>query len=396
MMRATIAGAVLVGLGAASASARQAPAATPKPAAEGAPPRLAAQAEAARKAGRTQEAVDLYKKGLAQQPGWIDGHWGLATLLYDLDRYDEAQPEFAKVVAANPRDGVPLAMHGLCEAQLHQYERALKDLSRARQLGIRSVEVGHVALFQEAVLLNRFERYENAFELLRPFVLAGEDSVSVIEAIGLSMLRLPFLPSEVPADKREMILLAGRGGYQLAMPRANASGRLAFEELVSRYPGAANVHYAYGTFLLREDPDAALREFQRALELAPDDFRAMTHIALEQVRRGQAEDGLAVARQAVAAAPSFPVARLALGRVLLETGDAAGAIVELERGAALSPESSQIHFSLSRAYQKAGRAKDAERERAEFQRLEEAGKRTSGSAPAGTETGGATPPSERK
>jgi len=63
-------------------------------------------------------------------------------------------------------------------------------------------------------------------------------------------------------------------------------------------------------------------------------------------------------------------ARRAIGQVLLETGDTAGSISHLEIGVKLAPDSPSMHFMLSRAYQKAGRQADAERERAEFLRLE--------------------------
>ena len=70
------------------------------------------------------------------------------------------------------------------------------------------------------------------------------------------------------------------------------------------------------------------------------------------------------------AAPKAFQARKALGQALLETGDADGAIRELQTGLALAPESPGLHFTLARAYQRAGRLDDAERERNEFTRLD--------------------------
>src|SRR4029078_3792757 len=56
------------------------------------------------------------------------------------------------------------------------------------------------------------EQYELAFEVLRDFAGQNKDTQGVIEAFGLSVLRMPLLPSEIPADPRHMILIAGRGG----------------------------------------------------------------------------------------------------------------------------------------------------------------------------------------
>ena len=73
--------------------------------------------------------------------------------------------------------------------------------------------------------------------------------LTVIVGFGLSLLRLRQMPDEVPSDKRPMVMLAGRGGYHMARPRRTAVGRMALEELVSRYPSQPNAHYALGTYI---------------------------------------------------------------------------------------------------------------------------------------------------
>jgi predicted Zn-dependent protease len=76
------------------------------------------------------------------------------------------------------------------------------------------------------------------------------------------------------------------------------------------------------------------------------------------------------AEQAVEEAPNVYVARKALGQVLLATGDVQGAIREYEAGVKLSPESPSMRFALARAYRRAGRTADADREQKEFARLD--------------------------
>ena len=70
-----------------------------------------------------------------------------------------------------------------------------------------------------------------------------------------------MLPNEVPPDRREMVLMAGRGSYMMATRKTAAAGK-AFEALVARYPETPNVHYAYGVFLLMEQPDKAIEAVQ--------------------------------------------------------------------------------------------------------------------------------------
>jgi len=351
------------------------------------------KAEAAKEAGRYDEAIQHYREALKLKPDWFEGRFFLGTLLHDNDRFEEARDEFRRLVQADPKNGLVLALKGLCEFQLRNYDRALKELQAARDLGISSPDVMSVASYSLAILLNRFEQYELAFEVLRDFAGQNKDTQGVIEAFGLSILRMPLLPSEIPADRREMILIAGRAGFHQAKGRATPAGRLAFEELVSRYPNAPNVHYAYGVFLVRDQPEAGLEEFRRELRISPSHHYAMLQIAYELLKEGKYEDAKPYAEQATQLAPNLFAAHHALGRVLFQTGEVDKAIDSLETARRLAPDSPEVRFSLARAYAKAGRAEEAARERAEFVKLDKA-RRTARSGPqsVGGETAEEPPP----
>jgi tetratricopeptide (TPR) repeat protein len=328
------------------------------------------KAEEAKAAGRFEEAIQHYRQALKLKPSWLEGRFVLGTLLYDNDRYEEARAEFRTLVQAQPKNGMVLALKGLSEFQLRNYERALKELQAARALGIASPELLSAASYHLAILLNRFEQFESAIDVLRDFALQQKDSLAVIEAFGLGILRLPFLPSEVSPDRREMILMAGRAGFHQAKGRASVYARQAFEELVSRYPTAPNVHYAYGVFLVPQQPEAALEEFRRELRSSPQHVHAMLQIAYELMKQGKYEEARPHTEKARELAPNLFAAHYAMGRVLLETGDVEGAIQSFETGIKLTPDSPEVRFSLARAYSRAGRTEDAARERAEFLRLD--------------------------
>jgi RHS repeat-associated protein len=189
------------------------------------------------------------------------------------------------------------------------------------------------------------------------------------EALGLNVLRLSLLPSEIPPDKRDLVVMAGRATYYAVTRRVAEAGK-AFRELIARYPDTPNVHYAYGVFLLQEDPDAALKEFRRELEITPEHVLARLQIAFEYLKRGDSAAALPLAEQAVQLAPNWFAPHLALGYILLGTGDTARAIQELEASVKLAPDSPALHFALARAYARAGRKDAAARERATFLRLD--------------------------
>ena len=239
----------------------------------------------------------------------------------------------------------------------------------SRLVGTDVDRISSVVRYHSAILMTRFEQFEAAYEALQQFVFQKNTSPKVIEALGLSILRMPFLPSEYPPARRELVLLAGRAAYEMADQRAENADRL-FQELVSRYPDESNVHYAYGVFLVGSDPAKALQYFQRELMKNPVHVPSLLQIALEYLRRGKHKDALPLAERAVERAPDFFTSRKVLGRIFLETGETERAIQELERGVELAPDDQEMHFALSRAYARAGRKEDAERERREFLRLD--------------------------
>ena len=307
------------------------------------------------------------------KPEWTEGRWYLGTSYYELDRYAEAAAAFKRLVASEPRHGAAWGFRGLCEYQLRQFEPALGSLIKAREFGVGpNQELASVVRYHAAVLMNRMGQFELAQKVLTEFVSEANDNPKILEALGLSSLRIPQLPEEVDPSKREAILLAGGGTfYYYSRMTAAAYGR--FEELVRRYPDMPNVHYAFGVVLLNAEPDRAIEEFKQELQRTPAHVPAMLQIAFEYLKRSDWTSAKSWAGQAVTIEADSVPARQALGQALLELDDVTGAIEQLRAGIAIAPETPILHFTLARAYRKAGRAADAERERLEFQRLDRAG-----------------------
>jgi tetratricopeptide (TPR) repeat protein len=324
----------------------------------------------ARQGQRWEEAVDLYARAVKIKPDYVEGYWYQGVSYYSLDNHARGAEAFRKVVRLAPKNGAAYAFLGLCEFGLKDYDRALQHLLQSRILGVGdTAELGSVARYHAALLMTRMAQYEQALETLGEFANEGDDNPRVIEAMGIATLRMAMLPVEVPPDRREMVLMAGRASYMMAT-RNTVSAERAFEAMASRYPETPNVHYAYGVFLLQEQPDRAIAEFKRELELQPAHPWSLMQIAFEYLKEGDGAAALPWAQQAASEAPNAFPARKALGQALLETGDVDGAIKELLIGIKLAPDSPGLHFSLARAYQRAGRMEDATRERELFTKLD--------------------------
>lgn len=325
----------------------------------------------ARLARRFEEAIEQYGKALRIQPRWTDGWWYVGAIFYEQDRYAEARDAFRNVVALDPNRGLAWGMLGLCEFQTREYERAGASLMRGRALGLGSYpELEAVVRYHAALLYIRFEEFEIAYDVLTEFVRVGHESPKVGEAFGLALLRMPFLPAEIPLDKREQVLIAGRAALDMAARRMDQA-RAAFDTLLARYPNEPNVHYAHGVYLMNQDAEAAMKEFRRELEISPSHYPAMVQMAFEYLKRDEYNEALALAEKAVQLAPKMFAVRNVLGRVLLELGQVDRAIKELEEGTRLAPNSPEMRYALGRAYRRAGREADAKREVALFQKLQE-------------------------
>jgi tetratricopeptide (TPR) repeat protein len=347
-------------------------AATSKPAAAASPEfeKLLKAATDARQAERWDEAVGLYAKLIKLKPDYVEGYWYQGTAYYTLDNFPHCKEAFRKVTSLAPKNGAAYAFLGLCEFGLKEYDRSLQHLLQSRIHGIGDVpELGGVARYHAAILMNRIEQFEQALETLGEFAGEGNDNPRVIEAMGIATLRMPMLPNETPPDRREMILMAGRASYMMAT-RNTAAAERAFEQLASRYPETPNAHYAFGVFLLQEKGEKAIEEFKRELEIQPDHPWSLMQMAFEYLKQGDAATALPIAKKAVAAAPNSFSARKALGQALLDSGDVEAAIRELQAGLKMAPDSPGLHFTIARAYQRAGRLEDAAREREEFTRLD--------------------------
>jgi tetratricopeptide (TPR) repeat protein len=356
---------------------------------------LRRRADEARTAGRVEEAIELYRAAVAMQPSWSEGHWYLGTIYYDADRHRECQEAFATVVRLEPEHGAAWAFRGLCEFKLTEYAPALEHLTRANDLGVGD-DASFLAVvgYHRAILLARFEQFERALDLDAGFIRGGNTTSEVLEALGITLLRLPLLPSEVPPEKRELVVLAGRAGaFAIGMMRDAAEQ--AFQQLVSKYPDEPNVHYVYGTYLMGDRPAEALEQFNIELQRSPRHVPARVQIAQELIKQGEFERASPYATEAARLGPKNFMARRILGQLKLQAGDTSGAIANLEAARALEPTSPSVRYHLARAYQRAGRNDDAKRERAEFSRLEEVQQRKRGGASTLGEDSSEAAPQER-
>jgi predicted Zn-dependent protease len=274
-----------------------------------------------------------------------------------------------RFVANDPGAGPGWAVLGLSEFQTHEYSRSLDHLRRAMALGMGGREEMKQSVFYfVGVLLTRFEQYNDSMNMFMAMVKSGHQPNLLVEPIGLSALRLPLLPAEIPSDRREMIRLAGQGALAVERTRQDEAEKI-FGGLVANYPKEPGVHFLYGVFLLDVRPTDGVAQIKRELEVSPFHVPARLRLAEQYLKDEQLDEALRLSNEAVKLEPKESSAHMMLGEVLVAKGDLAGGIRELETSETESPQTVRTRWDLLRAYTTAGRKQDAQREKEEIEKL---------------------------
>ena len=330
---------------------------------------LAARAKQASEENRLDDATRLYTKAVTIRPNWADGWWSLGTLEYDQNHYAKAGGDFKQVVKLQPANGTAHAMLGLCQFELREDALALENLRKADKLGIvNDDELRRVALYHMGILQLRASRFGDAFDTLHDLTNEGIKSPELFTALGEAALLIN--PQANQDDTSQSVVRKVGEAEALAGQKQFDSADKIYTALISQNPEFPNLHFAYARMLLEaHSEDRALEEFHRELERDPKNVNSMLEIASVEFQQ-DSEDGLKYAEQASHLSPGLPFAHYMLGMLRLDTGDAAGAIPELEIVRKDFPNQPKIYFVLGNAYAQVGRKADAARARAEFVRLD--------------------------
>lgn len=326
---------------------------------------LSKEADAARQAERLNDAIALYRAGVQLRPAWGDGWWALGTLLYDQDRFAEAESSFRRFVAITPAPGPAYAFLGLCEYETQEYDRALRDFRLwARKGWTGTMQLIDVSVFHFALLLSREGRFVEALYLLSTEASKVGNTPAISEALGLASLQMRNLPEDYPPERRELVWLAGQTAFYAGDPQhdfARADEYAARME--SRYNETADVHYFRGTLFTFENKTSdAEREFRDELRISPTHVSAMFGLVNIDLDDNRLTEAASLAQRATEIEPTNPEAHHLRGQVLMAIGKFQDSAQELRRAKQLAPDGAMIRSHLAMVYSRLGRTQEAKAE----------------------------------
>lgn len=315
---------------------------------------LAQKAVAAREAGQTSAAIQLYQAAVKIRPGWIEGWWDLGLLYSESGSYADAIPAFKKVVEATPKVGAAWAYLGLAEFETRDYQSSLLALQRAQELGFADLpSIEKVASYHLALLLNRNGQFEDAWELLASKFGNPPIAEQTKTALALALLRVPLLPDQIDPSKDALINTAGETSAFLVQNDLDHALPL-FEQMLHDYPSTPFLHYAYGSALIFQSRfDQAQRELRAETKISPESALPYIRLAIIAVKTHRAQDALPDAERAAKLAPQSSLAHQVLARIFTELGKSDQAAKELELANSLKPEKPQPDPKIARIYARA-------------------------------------------
>lgn len=307
--------------------------------------------------GRTEDAVEAFRRAVRARPAYADAHCNLGIALRRLGRYDEAKGALRRTVALAPGAvgahvnlGKGLLDAGDPEAAVASFRAALaldpRHADTHNHLGLALHALGRVdeAIdhFQQAVACD--PRYADAHNNLGLGLrLKGREA----DAVACFEAALALEPTSVLAANNLGLALQALGRVENAVA--------ALEMAVTAAPDFADAHANLGTVLAAagrlDEAEAALR---RALALQRGSATALAGLGTVLQARGRGEEAIAAFEQALVADPVHFDALTGLGLALLAQGRIEQALDRLEPCARLRPASATALNNLATAHRTQG------------------------------------------
>jgi tetratricopeptide (TPR) repeat protein len=148
-----------------------------------------------------------------------------------------------------------------------------------------------------------------------------------------------------------------------------------YRQAISKNPKAIDLHYRLGRALLMgsHEPAAvaeALKEFEAELAMNPSDAAAEYQAGQALTALQRKPEAAAHFERAAQLRPDFPEALIAVAKLRSDAKKYPEAIALLERAVALAPRNESAVYNLMICYRNAGRTADAQREKAELDKLQ--------------------------
>jgi tetratricopeptide (TPR) repeat protein len=278
---------------------------------------LLAEAEAAFRGGKIDEAEAMLRRVVASEPESVAANHMLGLIALRRGRHADALADISRAIAANPRFARAHVSLALVQTAVGDRKAAEASYRQAIALNPKLP----MAVVNLAGLLMQEGRLAAAIELLRPAIKQMPDRFELRNNLGIALMRQGKTAQAVKAMQEALAvaphLALAHGNLARAL---KASGKL----------------------------DEATGRYRRALEIEPDHAQTITQLAEVEREQGNLGEAVFLAERAQRLDPNLAAASAALALCRLEQRRLAEAEVEARHALALDPGSAQASLALAR------------------------------------------------
>ena len=301
-------------------------------------------------AGRLQQAQQIYRQILVQQPAHVGAMHHLGVLAHQQGQNEAAANLIRKALALSP--DLPDAHNNLgtvlqCQGQIDEaiasyrhaltlksdFPNALYNLAGALQ---RKGQMGEaISAYRQTIAL--LPTYVEAHNNLG---IALMDSGQADEAIAAFRQTIALSPKYAPPYSNLGNLLRSKRRFDEAI--------IAYRQAIVLDPNLPEAHCNLGNSLKEKGLlDEAVAAYRRAIALRHNFAEAHTNLGNTLHVQQKLDQAIAAHRQAIQINPEFAPAHVGLANALREKGQLEDAQRSLREALRLDPESKQIAFEVA-------------------------------------------------
>jgi tetratricopeptide (TPR) repeat protein len=308
------------------------------------------------------EAIEEYKFALRLKPDLPEAHNNLGIAYLDLGRTDEGIEEYKEALRLNPYYVVSHNNLGLAYYDLGRMDGAIEEYKKAISLN-PDYALAHnnlgLAYYDLGRMDGAIEEYKKAISLNPDYALAHNN-------LGLAYYDLGRMDEAIEEYKKAISLNLGHiahnnlGFTYMERERLDLAEKHLKKalELNSSYEKS---YFNLGLLYAKEKKwEKAIVHFKKAISLEPD--HADTHARLGAVlmRTGQLDEAEIALNNTLLLKPDYMEARFYLGIVHGRKGQLDKAIEQFSHVIELNPRHPRAHYNLGLAYERKGLLKEAE------------------------------------
>jgi putative PEP-CTERM system TPR-repeat lipoprotein len=334
------------------------------------------------------------KKVIRQNPSFRDAHLELARVYLRQSRPEDA---LSAIGGLDQGDSEVIEVAGLAHAAKGQYEKAEELLKRAYSSGGRAetavaisrvyMKTGRAGEAREQIseVLHKHPENRRALYTLAELHTGERDFTAAIETYGRISRRYP---GDREAIIRMGMLLIEKGDYDQALSISDGlimdrqtvfagyklrgaalfrekdfdGATVSLQKAVSVEPDAPSYYLLGLCHYYKGEPEQALSQLYRALDIAPSHVQARTVISLILLKQKRVEDAIAEARKAIEADGESALAHNVLGSAYIARGDYDEGLEELNKAMEIDPTLVDVHIKKGLFKFGRGEVKEAESE----------------------------------